>query len=339
MTDAGVARLEFQRPVEVIYVILSHTPQVLRLVRTLKAGSPASHVVIHYNYSYSYLDPAEFRDLDGVHIIEPHVPVSWGGFSVVEAVLRAFAWILKHRSFDWMVLISGQDYPIQPLGKIEQFLASTAADGFMFGLPLDQWYEPHARECMRRYYYQYYGLPGVLRPVLGRMAGISDLQPWVRLKAGSPAAGGPWLGLQARTTPFAGGRVCYKGSCWFTLRHRCVAAIDEFVRSDPAYVRYYKRTRIPDESFFQGILLNDCDFTIENDDKRYILWRSTAKLHPDILTVDDFDPMVGSGKHFARKFDASVDARVLDMLDDVVLGGGEGGCRPRREGLIGESLA
>jgi hypothetical protein len=71
---------------------------------------------------------------------------------------------------------------------------------------------------------------------------------------------------------------------------------------------------------------------MENSDKRYILWRSPDKLHPDVLTVEDFDLMVGSGKHFARKFDSGVDARVLDMLDDVVLGGGEGGRGPKREG-------
>ena len=35
-----------------------------------------------------------------------------------------------------------------------------------------------------------------------------------------------------------------------------------------------------------------------------------------ILTAADYDAVVGSGKLFARKLDAAVDERLMDMLDD-----------------------
>ena len=35
-----------------------------------------------------------------------------------------------------------------------------------------------------------------------------------------------------------------------------------------------------------------------------------------ILTIDDAEKLVNSGKLFARKFDAKVDSKILDYLDE-----------------------
>jgi hypothetical protein len=72
---------------------------------------------------------------------------------------------------------------------------------------------------------------------------------------------------------------------------------------------------VPDESFFQTILINSrLADRIVNDDLRYIDW-SEGRASPRILTSDDLDSLLASGDLFARKFDARVDERVLDMLD------------------------
>ncbi|NEO00078.1 MAG: hypothetical protein F6K50_32805, partial [Moorea sp. SIO3I7] len=78
---------------------------------------------------------------------------------------------------------------------------------------------------------------------------------------------------------------------------------------------HYRNTLVPDESFIQSILLNQSMLKIVNDNKRYISWTPP---YPAIMGVQDFESMITSGKHFARKFDDKVDAKVIDMLDKYI---------------------
>jgi hypothetical protein len=61
---------------------------------------------------------------------------------------------------------------------------------------------------------------------------------------------------------------------------------------------------------------------IVNDDLRYVEWRDVEVAGgPAVLGRSDFGKLMRSGDLFARKFDASVDAAVLDMIDAKI--GGE----------------
>jgi hypothetical protein len=53
-----------------------------------------------------------------------------------------------------------------------------------------------------------------------------------------------------------------------------------------------------------------------NDNLLYIDW-SAGTPNPKLLTMDDKDKMVQSGKFFARKFDPKVDEKILDYLDSI----------------------
>jgi hypothetical protein len=72
---------------------------------------------------------------------------------------------------------------------------------------------------------------------------------------------------------------------------------------------------VPSESFFASVLLNEAALTIERDNRRYVPFAPGAP-HPDTLTSGDYDTLLASGADFARKFDAAVDSRVLDLLDE-----------------------
>jgi hypothetical protein len=58
--------------------------------------------------------------------------------------------------------------------------------------------------------------------------------------------------------------------------------------------------------------------TVVDDNLRYVDWFKEPG--PAVLTVDDLDSMLASGKLFARKFDTTVDAAVLDRLDELADG-------------------
>lgn len=311
----------------VVYLVCSHSnpDQVLRLVTLLRKGT-TSRVVIHHDEAVSHLDPGSLAGLDGVHLLDP-MPIGWGTFSYVEMVLRCMRWALANLEFDWLVLLSGQDYPIQPVSQIEASLASTDYDGFVKGFPV---IEPGSRqdgEGLRRYFYRYHRVPvpAFLLPQRSSSGGVvtkvarnlRDAQPLLSVKRAFGSSG-VQLGLRRIRTPFTAQFRCYRGSTWFTLSSKCVALLDRFVRSNPGYVRYYRRTWIPEESFVITILLNDPELKIFRDHKRFIRFRRQGAWHPEVLTVADLEPMLASGQQFARKFDASVDERVLDLLDERV---------------------
>ena len=54
---------------------------------------------------------------------------------------------------------------------------------------------------------------------------------------------------------------------------------------------------------------------IVNDNYRYIDW-SGGGANPKVLTLDDAEELKRSHKLFARKFDTTQDAAVLDVIDE-----------------------
>ena len=77
---------------------------------------------------------------------------------------------------------------------------------------------------------------------------------------------------------------------------------------------------MPDEIFFQTILLNSpFQRMAVNDNLRYIEWPNPDSGSPVILCKGDFGKLISSPKLFARKFDVTVDADVLDLIDQEIL--------------------
>jgi hypothetical protein len=76
---------------------------------------------------------------------------------------------------------------------------------------------------------------------------------------------------------------------------------------------------VSDEHFFHTILLNSpLRDRIVNDDLRYVDWSGHGGERPAILRSSDVGAIRASGQLFARKFDVTVDARVLGLLDEGI---------------------
>jgi len=308
----------------VLYLIASHQypEQLVRLVRALTPPGSNSQVVIHHDRTQSALDPSLFAAFSNVHILEQTIAVEWGEFSMVAMELHCIDWILNHNiDFDWLVFLSGQDYPIQPIQQFEQFLDTTEYDGFMEYFPAQtppanpapnglQW--PPQRG-IQRFFYHYRRLTSIplFKSLLFRLSRlINGNQPWINLVVDRNAAK---LGIRCQQTPFNEAFQCYAGSQWFILSRACIQFIHEFANGHPEVMQHYRRTIIPDESVIQTIVVNQPQFKICNDNKRYLVW--TAQSKPDVLTTTQLEAIIASGQWFARKFDPTLDRDILDHLD------------------------
>jgi hypothetical protein len=236
----------------------------------------------------------------------------WGSYALVEIALYGIDDLhARAIAYDYLVLLSGQDYPTTDLREFEAALAASG-DGFIQT-------DPHPGTLLDRYRFSWVRFPraleiGALHRIIGWLTRFNDRQPYVRFLSGRV---GCRIGFLPRTLPLGPNMQLRKGTQWWALSARAVAFARAFAAQNPAYVRHYrKRTIMPDESFFHTILSDTgAGFAFVDDDRRFTKWATKSSASPEILRASDFDEIAASGDAFARKFDTNVDAAILDALD------------------------
>jgi hypothetical protein len=306
----------------VCYLIQSHKnpEQIYRLVDTIKKSSPDSFVILSHDFSASNLNITKLNHLSGVQVLSGQG--GRGDFSIVQGYLDAVDWLQSHNiDFDWLTNLSGQDYPTQPLSKIEKFLAETSYDGFLeYFKVFSQESHWSMREGYTRYFYKYRknkfisDLPNWLKELITPVKIVNYVQPFFRINLAYDMVGVKNL------TPFHEKFICYGGSFFCTLSRKCVKYIHQFYQDYPEIVDYYKSVSVSDESFIQTVLMNSKLFNLCNNNNFYFDFSRTRNGRPAILTTADYPSLAQSNTHFARKFDVNEDSNILDILDSRILG-------------------
>jgi hypothetical protein len=236
--------------------------------------------------------------------------------------------MLDRLEFDWLVLLSAQDYPIKPLADLGAFLADTDADVVLNARPVDEITDPAARRNRRRrYLYQcrpvrirlsvppWLRVARRVRNLCGPVVGVvNNVQPWLQIyRVGD---GLPWrVGVRSGSAPFTADQPCWFGSMWFGINRTATAKLLATIRERPDYVDYFRRTIVPDEAVTASILGNLPGVRLLRQDLHHIRWSTAKTGHPDVLTSADLPELLTAPKFFARKFDVTVDAGILDELD------------------------
>lgn len=291
----------------IAYFILVHRypNQFKRLFKAIYA--PKNHYIVHVDKRAGKALLKEIRDFlsdfSNTHLLKSQ-SVVWGGYSMVEAELRGMKKLLKLSSkWNFFINLSGQDFPLKPQSIIDNFLKINLGRDFIKTENQAQ-ERPNTMNRIKNYFVE----------TENGFTGTPFKRPY--LKDVTPYIGGQW-------------KILSRGACEFICTSRKVAR----------FKSYYKHTLIPDESFFQTVLMNaGYTKTPVNDDKRAIIWipdialklRSKAltkkdtnsliasgkiKLRPKTFTKRDLPYLLASDALFARKFDESVDEAILDMLE------------------------
>jgi Core-2/I-Branching enzyme len=224
---------------------------------------------------------ASVRD---VHFLSRHA-CHWGDFGHVRATLKGIRQLLSNEiPFDYAILLTGQDYPVRSPREIESFLAKADGQSFMHHWPL-----PY--------------------PLWDGRGGLDRLESWHfiryrrRLHVRVP--------LRRR---LPGGLRPYGGTPYWVLSRAVIEWIDNFVAHNPRFVRFFEHVFVPDELFFQTLVMNSpLGDSVVDDDLRYTDWERMPA--PAILGQDDLPKLLESNALIARKFDPTVDSKVLDLLD------------------------
>ena len=284
------------------FLILAHRypTQLENLIHSLLTFPDASvYVHIDQKSEELYKNISEiFSGTNQVVFLQERYSVYWGSFNQIQATFALIKKAVERKHEDYFMLLSGQDFLIKKPETLIQFFTENKGKQFLvnFQLPDSQWKDGG----------------------LNRLAYYSidiDGHPWFTNKVNTLIERLHRYSGFKRKTKFQQ----YGGSNWFNLDFNAMKYIVQFINSNPEFYKSFKYTRCADEIFIQSILMNS-NFAsqVVSDDLRFIDWSSGPE-YPRILRSADLDRMVhAKHKFFGRKFDSTVDAKILDELSQYI---------------------
>jgi len=298
------------------YLILAHKNplQLSRMIERLDDG--ASKFFIHLD-AKTPIEPFT-TCLEGAHIrfIEPRERCVWGDFSIVRATIHLMEAASKEQGF--FILMSGQDYPIQSQGYINDFLESNKGFDFIEIEPLEEKWKPKMVKDKLEHYHILHseerGHSNCYAP-FAHCSVFQQLRTLMHLLKGRLSMKNFKLlcSLPKRVAPF---ERQYAGSQFWAFSERTFYAVLNYIREHKAALEgYYKYTSSPDEIYFHSVLMHLVakDSTIKL--KEQITYVNYFRKN-NVFITEDFDKLTSEkGKLFARKFDTDIDIEILNKLD------------------------
>ena len=298
------------------YLILAHKNplQLSRMIERLDDG--ASKFFIHLD-AKTPIEPFT-TCLEGAHIrfIEPRERCVWGDFSIVRATIHLMEAASKEQGF--FILMSGQDYPIQSQGYINDFLESNKGFDFIEIEPLEEKWKPKMVKDKLEHYHILHseerGHSNCYAP-FAHCSVFQKLRTLTHLLKGRLSQKNFRLlcSLPKRVAPF---ERQYAGSQFWAFSERTFYAVLHYIREHKAALEgYYKYTSSPDEIYFHSVLMDLVakDSTIKL--KEQITYVNYFRKN-NVFITEDFDKLTSAkGKIFARKFDTDIDIEILNKLD------------------------
>ena len=226
--------------------------------------------------------------------------------------------------YRYFALLSGQDYLIKPMRWIEKELEENYPQPLIDCTPYatTNWvYHKFADHPLVLHYHRWINkLPkGLLRKCF-RVTEIICRKVTRQLNLGV------YKELCAKEVNLFG------GSAWWILPDQAIDYILEEYEKNSTYVQtLLNKTNTPEETFFQIMTMqspiakmvdiNPVDMVAQNC-KTWAYFADEGKPfkgHPYVFTAGEYDKLKNSSAWIARKFDATVDSKILDLIDANLL--------------------
>jgi hypothetical protein len=291
----------------IAYLVVAHkNPQLLkREIGMLSCEDCAFFIHIDQKTNIE-----EFAGIGGenVHFSEKRIPVYWGGFSQVQALLLLLRQALETpRDYDYFVHLHGSDYPLRGSKYIHAFLEENRGLEFMSTVKMPN---EAAGQPISKINTRWIQSDKPVRRFLVRVLGK--------------------LGLGQRDyTKYLGSLEPYSGSAWWALTRDACRYILDFMESNKHVERYFRSAPASDEMFFHTILGNSAFGSRIRRSFLYEDWGAGGK-HPTMINdhhVALFEAQEkvclsdvwGSGEVlFARKF-SDDNLALLERIDEMIL--------------------
>ena len=227
-------------------------------------------------------------------------------------------------AYQYFLLLSGQDYPIKSKKYIIDFLQTQYPKPLIDG----EAYQPRNWVSKKfelvRWMNKIDETHKNMKPSFWRKCKVAFYmlaEKWEKTFMGSP---------YERLEKYR--FTLYCGSAWWILPHGVMEFIVEQRKKNKGLIKELKRTRTPEETFFQIMTMNSpyAQYVIAGGEiygdeiqkcmtyANFITPTKGFRGHPHDITVEDFDRIIEKKALFARKFNEDTDKQVLDMIDERI---------------------
>jgi len=235
-----------------------------------------------------------------IHILpeDKRIDIKWGNISMIKATKNLLQAVFNSKEkYDYVWLLSGQDFPLKNQSEIKKYLEENRGKNFIE--VIDQSDLTYNRLLKRNelYYPEW----------LMKMSLFSRVTKIIYMIV----TGGLSKTLFLKRKNFLNVKF-YFGSQWWVLTYDCI--FDIYSRLD-LFSSYYKNCLVPDESIFQTLFMNSNYKDTCEDKLTLVDWNGQVN-HPKTFTINDYDELINSNYLMARKFDENIDDNIIKMLYD-----------------------
>jgi hypothetical protein len=279
------------------YLVLAHnTPNHLcKLIDALNSSNVQFFIHIDAKSNNSLFK--QKINHQNVAFIRDRVSVYWGEFSTIKATINLIREALNSQhKFDYLILISGSDYPLKSASYINDYFAQRAGAEFINLVEMPNQEVSKLLDRLYKYQPQTLYNNSCYRIVMRIFSAvINKVLRWKRdYKKG------------------LGNLKPYGGSQWWALSADACHYILSFVETNPKTVKFFQNTLTPDEIFFQTIIGNSKFREKVAKNLTFTQWQGVE--HPELINMEQLqtlkemdkimeDNIYGSGELlFARKF-------------------------------------
>lgn len=278
------------------YLILFHknSSQLIRLLQTL--DDDRNDIYIHADKRTKEFptDKIQSAVKKSRLFFTKRISVTWGGFSLVRATLILLQEATNNRKYAYYHLLSGQDLPIKTQDYIHDFfrekqnmefikVKSTLSAKKQRELAYYRFFQEYARKDNR--------LPNKVMRYAEKFSLL--IQRRIRINR--------LRGQEERI---------YSGSEWFSITHEFALYL---LQREKWIKKQFRWTFCSDEVFVQTIVMNSPFRSSVHPAMRRVEWRG-ADVHPWVYQMEDYNIIFNSDCLFARKFDETVDAEIIDRV-------------------------
>ena len=277
-------------------LILAHK-NVWQLERLVERLCQDFDIYIHADEKWA-LDTTIFEKYENVFFVKRH-SVNWGSYIQILATLELLKTAFQ-KNYDYYMLISGHDLPIKSNSFIRDFFEKNRDTSFVNSeaLPKKEWAGQNGGFDRIDWYFGIdfkNDIPGILKRKA--LSLTQRLQKKYKIKR--------------KLYPIQ----YYGGWNWVNINRAAMEYVMEFLSKNPAFLRSFKYTYCADEIWLQTILLNS-SLKFNNNNLRYTYWEPHSA-HPKTLISEDLERIRQAGDLFARKFDESLDRKVIESVYEI----------------------
>lgn len=287
---------------KIAYIMLCHkNPNQINLLIE-KLSSKNADIFLHIDLKSNI--EKDIVKKNNVFILpkEKSFSVKWGGNEMILATLSLIKYVKNTRKkYDYIWLISGQDFPIVDKEKIEETLEKNKGKNFIDIVKYNT-----------KEYKRYKKLYEIWYPTW-----ITKDKTYIKIikRLYMLITGGFYntfrIFKRKKTFDFE----FNFGSQWWTLTSECAYYMLDYCETHPQYIDYFNNVIIPDECFFQTIFMSSKYKKTQKDNLTYVNWKDNRR-SPETLTIDDLNLLkkVSKKKCLARKFDLDIDIDIINNL-------------------------